>query len=174
MSSAGSPIDRAMRGPARIFSARFGGRSVLSPILVHVVVFGLFLTAGALAVFFHKHAADFLNDDVSYFERARSLLQYGFDGFNGRLETTQPPGLPIILAAMCYAGVCSYAAILSAMAVFETLGFAVTYLLLRREIGRAPAAAICLLLVLSATYFSMATQWVATTLPFFFAIMSAL
>jgi hypothetical protein len=129
---------------------------------------------GVLAVFFHKNAADFLGEDVSYFERARSLLQYGFDGFNGRLETTQPPGLPIILAAMCYAGVCSYATILSAMAVFETLGFAVTYLLFRREIGRAPAAAICLLLFVSSTYFSMATQWVGTALPFFFAIMGAL
>ena len=174
MSSAGSPIDRAMRGPARIFSARFGGRSVLSPILVHVVVFGLFLTAGALAVFFHKHAADFLNDDVSYFERARSLLRYGFDGFNGRLETTQPPGLPIILASMCYVGGCSYAAILGAMAVFETLGFAAAYLLFQRQIGRVVAAAICLALLASPAYFSLATQWVATTFPFFFTITSAL
>jgi hypothetical protein len=174
MSTAGSTIDPALRGPARIFAARFPDGSTVSPILADVVVFGLFLSMGVLAVFLHKSAADFLGEDVSYFERARSLLQYGFDGFNGRLETTQPPGLPIILAAMCYAGACSYAAILSAMAVFETLGFAVTYLLLRREIGRAPAAAICLLLVVSSTYFSMATQWVATTLPFFFAIMSAL
>lgn len=168
MSTTGSTIDPALRGPARIFA------NALSPILADVVVFGLFLTMGVLAVFFHKNAADFLGEDVSYFERARSLLQYGFDGFNGQLETTQPPGLPIILAAMCYAGVCSYAAILSAMAVFETLGFAVTYLLFRREIGRAPAAAICLLLFVSSTYFSMATQWVGTALPFFFAIMAAL
>jgi len=174
MSTTDSTIDPALRSPARIFAARFPDGSTLSPILADVVVFGLFLTMGVLAVFLHKSAADFLGEDVSYFERARSLLRYGFDGFNGRLETTQPPGLPIILAAMCYAGACSYAAILSAMAVFETLGFAVTYLLLRREIGRAPAAAICLLLLVSSTYFSMATQWVGTALPFFFAIMSAL
>jgi hypothetical protein len=174
MSTAGSTIDPALRGPARIFAARLRDGTALSPILADVAVFGLLLAMGVLAVFFHKAATDFLGEDVSYFERARSLLQYGFDGFNGRLETTQPPGLPMIIAAMCYAGVCSYAAILSAMAVFETLGFAVTYLLFRREIGRAPAAAICLLLVVSSTYFSMATQWVGTALPFFFASMSAL
>jgi hypothetical protein len=174
MSSAGSTIDRALRGPARILAARFPDRRVLAPILADVVVFGLFLTAGALAVFFHKHAADFLNDDVSYFERARSLLRYGFDGFNGQLETTQPSGLPIVLASMCYAGGCSYAAILGAMVVFETLGFAATYLLFRRQIGRVVAAAICLALLASPVYFSLATQWVATTLPFFFTITSAL
>ena len=174
MSTEGSTIDAAPRSPARTFAVRFPDGTALSPILADVVVFGLLLAMGVLAVFFHKNAADFLGEDVSYFERARSLLQYGFDGFNGRLETTQPPGLPIIIAAMCYAGVCSYAAILSAMAVFETLGFAVTYLLFRREIGRAPAAAISLLLVVSSSYFSMATQWVGTALPFFFASMSAL
>jgi hypothetical protein len=174
MSIAGSTIGPALRHPARIFAARFPDGTALSPILADVLVFGVFLTIGVLTVFFQRQAADFLSDDVSYFERARSLLQYGFDGFNGRLETTQPPGLPIVLAVMCYAGACSYAAMLSAMAVFETLGFAVSYLLLRREIGRAPAAAICLLLVVSSSYFSMATQWVATTLPFFFAIMSSL
>jgi hypothetical protein len=174
MSSADPTIDRALRGPQRIFAGRFPERRVLSPILADVAVFGLLLSAGTLAILFHKHGADFMNDDVSYFERARSLVRYGYDGFNGRLETTQPPGLPIILAAMCYVRSCSYAAILGAMAVFETLGFAVTYLLFRREIGRAPAATICLLLVVSSMYFSMATQWVATTLPLFFAIISAL
>jgi len=139
-----------------------------------LVFLGFLLVWTVLTIHFHKVGANFINDDVSYLERALSLLRTGFDGFNGRPETTQPPGLPWILAGLCYLRACSYGAILSAMAVFEALGFGVTYLVLRREVGRLAAAALCVLLAASPLYFSMATEWVSTTLPFFFTIMSAL
>lgn len=144
------------------------------PFFIDTLVFGLFLAACVLAIFFHLRAGDFMYDDVSYLERARSLLQQGYDGFNGRLETTQPPGLPLIFAGICLLGGCGHGVLLGLMATFETLGFAVTYALFRREVLQVVAAAICVLLLFSPAYFSLATQWVATTFPFFFTITSAL
>lgn len=132
------------------------------------------LALGFLAISSHDRARDFLYDDVYYADCARSLLQRGFYGIADRPETTQPPGVSAILAFLCLAGGCSRAVFLGAMAVFETLGFLACYGFLRRQLPRAVAGAICLLLMSSALYFSLATQWVSTCFPFLFATMGAL
>ena len=132
---------------------------------IDISVFAVIGAFGALQVIFYQRAGDFLYDDVFYFEAARSLLQHGFYGFNGRPETSQPPGLPTILALLCLARACTHAAFLRAMAVFETLGLGASYVLLRRQIPRAIAATTCLLLISSPLFFALGTQSVATTFP---------
>lgn len=173
MSATGSAFGKLLQS---CFTSRtkHRGRSLTFSLTIDVIVFASLLAAGILATHFRKVGRDFTYDDVAYFERARSLVQTGVDGFNGRPETTQPPGLPLILAGLYYLRSCSYGTMLGLMAIFEVLGFAATYLLLRRQIGRFTATAICLLLITSPLYFSMATQWVATAFPFFWVGMSAL
>jgi hypothetical protein len=132
------------------------------------------LVLGALAFFSRDRASDFLYDDVYYADCAKSLLARGFYGILDRPETTQPPGVSAILALLCLAGGCTRAVFLSAMAIFETMGFLACYVLLRRLANRAVAGSICLLLMSSTLYFSLATQWVSTCFPFLFATMTAL
>ncbi len=142
--------------------------------LADFLVIACILTLGALALFSVDRASDFLYDDVYYADCARSLLERGFYGISDRPETTQPPGVSAILALLCLAGGCTRAVFLGAMAIFETLGFIACYELLRRQLPRAVAGAICLLLMSSSLYFSLATQWVSTCFPFLFATMSGL
>jgi hypothetical protein len=132
------------------------------------------LILGALAFVSRDRASDFLYDDAYYVDCAKSLLARGFYGILDRPETTQPPGVSAALALLCLAGGCTRAAFLSAMAVFETLGFLACYELLRRLAHRAVAGCICLLLMSSSLYFSLATQWISTCFPFLFATMTAL
>ena len=132
------------------------------------------LALGALALFSVNRAGDFLYDDVYYADCARSLLANGFYGISGRPETTQPPGVSGILALLCLAGGCTHAVFLSAIAVLETLGFLACYELLRRQLPRAVAGGICLLLMSSSLHFSLATQWVSTCFPLLFTTMGAL
>lgn len=134
----------------------------------------LIFTIGALQIFLYQRSSDFFFDDVFVADCARSLLQHGFYGIAGRPETNQPPGTAAILALLCYLGSCSHETYLRAMAVFETLGFLACYALLRRHIPRAAAAVICIVLISSPIYFSLATQWVTPCFPYFFATMSAL
>jgi hypothetical protein len=142
--------------------------------LADFLVIACILILGALAFFSRDRASDFLYDDVYYADCAKSLLARGFYGILNRPETTQPPGVSAILALLCRAGGCTRAVFLGAMAVFDTLGFLACYTLLRRELPRAIAGAICLLLMSSSLYFSLATQWISTCFPFLFATMSAL
>jgi hypothetical protein len=142
--------------------------------LVDFLIIACILILGALAFFSRDRASDFLYDDVYYADCAKSLLARGFYGILDRPETTQPPGVSAILALLCIAGGCTRAVFLSAMAVFETLGFLVCYELLRRLANRAVAGTICLLLMSSSLYFSLATQWVSTCFPFLFATTAAL
>jgi hypothetical protein len=132
------------------------------------------LILGALAFVSRDRASDFLYDDVYYADCAKSLLARGFYGILNRPETTQPPGVSAILALLCLARGCTRAVFLSAMVVFETLGFLACYELLRRLAHRAVAGSICLLLMSSSLYFSLATQGVSTCFPFLFATMTAL
>ncbi len=132
------------------------------------------LALGALAFFSRDRASNFLYDDVYYADCARSLLEGGFYGIAGRPETTQPPGVSAILVLLCLAGGCTRTVFLGAIAVFEMLGFLACYELLRRYAPRAVAGAICLLLMSSSLYFSLATQWISTCFPFLFATMAAL
>jgi hypothetical protein len=138
------------------------------------IVFGLILFFGTLQFVFSERASGFLTDDVFYSDCARSILQHGYYGIQGRLETNQPPGLSAILALICYFKSCSHLACLRAMAVFDTMGFLVTYGVLRRKVSRISAAAICLLLMSSRIYFSTATQWVSPAFICFFFTMAAL
>lgn len=139
-----------------------------------LLILGLILLFGAVQLFLYQHSKDFLTEDVFYFDSAQSLIQRGFYGIQGRAETNQPPGLPAILAALCVLRVCSHAAFLRTMVVFETLGFLLAYLFLRNRVPRTVAAAICLLLISSGTYFTLATQWVYPCFPYFFVTMAVL
>jgi hypothetical protein len=140
--------------------------------IADIVVFALILSIGVMQFFLYQHASEYFYDDVFVADCARSLVQHGFYGIAGRPETNQPPGTAAILALVCFLGGCSRAAFLRTMVVFETLGFVACYELLRRHIPRAAAAAICLALISSPIYFSLATQWLQPCFPYFFATMS--
>src|ERR1700734_1061942 len=117
---------------------------------------------------------DFQRDDVFFSDAGRSLVDHGFYGINGHPETNQPPGLPFLLGLLSLAGWGSHLAFLRVMTLFETLGFLVSYDLLRRQIPRLAAAFICLLLISSRVYFLLAGQWVSPCFPYFLTSMSAL
>jgi hypothetical protein len=142
--------------------------------LADFIFIACILALGALALFSCDRASDFLYDDVYYADCARSLLERGFYGISDRPETTQPPGVSAVLAVLCLAGGCTRAVFLSAMAIFETLGFLACYALLGRQIPRVVAGGICLLLMSSSVYFSLATQWVSTCFLFLVATMGVL
>ncbi len=129
---------------------------------------------GVLQFFLYQHTHDYLHDDVFYAECARSLLHDGYYGINGRPETNQPPGLPILLALMSLVQLSSHASALRAMVVCETLGFLASYAFLRRRMPRGIAAVICLLLIASPISFALATQWVFPCYPYFFTTMGFL
>jgi hypothetical protein len=133
-----------------------------------IVVFGL------SAVLLHQRTLDFMGEDAFYADAAQSLLHHGFYGVNGVLETTQPPGLAGILAALFYIFGYSYAVCVGAMAIFAALGFLVTYEFLRRRVPRQVAATICIVLMLSPLYFAWATRLVYACFVYFFSTMLAL
>src|SRR5262245_47579095 len=122
---------------------------------VDYLIFAVLLVFGAFVFVFYRRG-DFTGDDVFFADCARSLLQHGFYGLDGRPDTTQPPGLPAILAVFFMIFGYGHALSLKVMAVFETLGFCSTYALLRRHLSRPVAAAICLLLMSSPVLFALA------------------
>jgi len=136
--------------------------------------YALILSLGALQFFLYQRSPDFIYEDVSFFELTKSLLQNGFYGFNGVPEKVQPPGLSLLLAVMCIALGCTHAVLLRAMPIFLTLGFLVSYELIRREQGRGIAAAVCLVLASSPAVFIFATQVIFPSSPYFLTSMSAL
>jgi hypothetical protein len=138
--------------------------------LVYIILF----VSGALAFLCYRRTADFIGEDVFFADCARSLLKHGFYGIDGRPETTQPPGLSAILAALFIVFGYGHAICLKAMAVFETLGFCSAYALLRRHMARTIAASICLLLMTSPVLFTLATQEVLPAYPLFFSTITAL
>jgi hypothetical protein len=141
---------------------------------VDIVVLLLILGFGAVQFFFVARAKDFSNDDVFFADSARALIAHGFYGINGYRETNMPPGLPAILGLLCVAGGYSHTVFLRTMVVFGTLGFVVSYELLRRQVPRVVAAAICLLLVSSRIHFELVTEWIFPSYPYFFTSMGAL
>lgn len=132
------------------------------------------LSFGVFQFFSTQRVHDFQRDDVFYADAGRSLVEHGFYGIDGHPESNQPPGLPFLLGLLSMAGLGSHLAFLRVMTVFETLGFLVTYQLLRQQLPRFAAASICLLLISSRIFFLLATQWVSPSLPYFFSSMSAL
>jgi hypothetical protein len=141
---------------------------------VDTVVLLLVLGFGITQFFLVERTKDFSNDDVFFADSGRALIAHGFYGINGYRETNMPPGLPAILGLLCAAGGYSHTIFLRTMAVFGTLGFLVSYELLRRQGPRAVAAAICLLLILSRIHFELVTQWIFPSYPYFFTSMGAL
>jgi 4-amino-4-deoxy-L-arabinose transferase-like glycosyltransferase len=136
--------------------------------------FALIIGFGAAAVFLHQRTVDFMGEDAFYADAARSLLHHGFYGVNGLPETTQPPGLAGILAALFALFGYGYAVSIGAVAFFETLGFLAAYELLRRRAPRLVAGTICILLLSSPVYFAWATRLVYACFPYFFTTMLAL
>ena len=138
------------------------------------VIFLLIAVFGVCTILLHQRTADFLAEDAFYADAAQSLLQHGFFGVNGVPETTQPPGLAAILAVLFSIFGYSYAVSVGAMAVFETLGFLVSYTFLRHRVSILVAATICVLLSSSPLYFAWATRMVYPCLAYFFTTMLAL
>jgi hypothetical protein len=148
---------------------------VSSPLrLIDIIIFALILGIGAFQFFSSERAPDFLHEDVFYFDAARSLVEHGFYGINGYAETNMPPGVSAFLALLCLVGACGHVIALRAMAVFGTLGFLVSYELLRRQSPRIVAAAICLLLMTSRVHFELATRVIWPSAPYLFFTVSAL
>jgi uncharacterized membrane protein (UPF0136 family) len=139
-----------------------------------LISWALIVLFGASVVLLHQRTADFMGSDVFYADAAQSLLHHGFYGVNGTRETTQPPGLSAILAALYAVFGYSYAISVGAMGVFATLGFLAAYAFLRRRAPSVVAAAICIVLLSSPVYFAWATRFVYACFPYFFTTMMAL
>lgn len=138
-----------------------------------VAVYVLILGIGALEIYLHRRS-DFYFDDYGYVERGLSLLRHHVHGFNGAPELVQPPGLPVIIAAISALIGSTYPVMLGAMAVFGTLSLLLTYELLRREEGRELAAAACVLLASSAAFFFYATRAIYPCYPYMLGAVCAL
>ncbi len=101
---------------------------------IDLLIFTCILSFGTLQFFSCQRVPNFQRDDIFYADAARSMVEHGFYGINGHEETNQPPGVPAFLALLCLAGSCTRLVFLRAMVVFETVGFLVTYELLRRQV----------------------------------------
>src|SRR5215831_11895476 len=101
--------------------------------IVDLIVCALILCLGALPFFMYEKAADSLHEDVFYIELAKSLLHNGSYINNFVTENVQPPGLPLILAGLCGTLGCAHDTSVRTMPVFLTLGFLVSYLVIRRQ-----------------------------------------
>ena len=141
---------------------------------IDLLVYLAIILLGVLQFFLCRRASDFVAGDVTYYELARSLLERGSYGHNLRPETLLPPGFAVILAGIwvCFGN--SYEIFQRSMAVFATLFLLATYGLLRRQVGRGPAAAICLLTGSSAIFFQFSTTLVFSDLPYAFTSTLAL
>ena len=89
----------------------------------NLIFLGLIVIFGVATAVLHHRAPDLMGEDVFYADAAQNLLRHGFYGVNGNPETTQPPGLPAILALLISIFGYSYGMCVAVMAVFETLGF---------------------------------------------------
>lgn len=126
---------------------------------------------GALQFILCERASDFPYSDVSYVELAKSLLRNGTYSFNFVTEKLQPPGWPVTLALVCSTVGCTHDTLVRTVPVFLASGFLLSYTVLRNQIGRATAAAICLLLAASPAIFPYATRVLWPSFPYFFFSM---
>jgi hypothetical protein len=141
---------------------------------IDILVFALILGFGAVQFLSCDRARDFSGDDVFFADSARSLIEHGFYGINGQMETNMPPGVSYLFALLYMVGPSSHAVFLRTMTLFGALGFLAAYELLRRQAPRGIAAAICLLLISSRVYWMLVTQVVYPSFPYFFTTMAAL
>lgn len=151
-------------------------RPLPSPGLSTVVDFlicALILCLGALPFFLYEKAPDLLHEDANYVELAKSLL-HGSYASDFVPERVQPPGLPVILAAVCATSSCTHDTLIRTMPVFFTLGFLISYAVIRRQRGRLIAAASCLLLASSPALFVFVSSSLWPAYPYFFVSMLVL
>jgi hypothetical protein len=141
---------------------------------VDLLVFALILGLGAFQFFCVARASDFLLEDVFYSDAARSILNGGSYGINGYPETNMPPGVSWVFAAISLVVGGTHVVFLRIMVVCGCLGFLVSYELLRRQLPRLVAAAICLLLISSRIHFQLVSEAVSASAPYFFTAMCAL
>src|SRR5262249_40407977 len=122
-----------------------------------IVVCGLLMMVGTL-----QFSLPLRSDDpiagFSYFELAKSIIETGFYGIDSKPQTNFPPGFPLILASLCMTVGCKPVVFIRSMSVFATLGFIVSYELLRRLQDRVVAAVSCVLLTTSPIFFILATR----------------
>jgi hypothetical protein len=142
--------------------------------LADALVYALIIAIGIFHFFSTVQAPDFSGDDVLFSDAGRALVSHSFYGINGYVETNLPPALSICLGLLCTIGACSRVIALRVIVVCGTAGFLVSYELLRRQMPRAIAAAICILLLSSQSYFLLASQLLNPSFPLFFTTMSAL
>jgi hypothetical protein len=138
-----------------------------------VAVYTFIVLIGAFQLTHYLHTPDFMND-VTYPDLARSILDHGSYQIRLLPETTFPPGLPLILAAVgLFFGLTS-ATLFPVIAVCATLGLIATYEFLRRVEGRGAAAAISLFLASSPALFSFGTSIIYPEMPYFLMSILAL
>ncbi len=113
--------------------------------------------------------ADFVHEDVSYYELGQSLLTTHIYGFNGRPETVQPPGLPLLIALFCRTVGCTHTLLLQLLIVCFMLGLLASYWLLRRRHGCIAAGAACLLTAFSPSVFTYTTRSIVPAVPYLLA-----
>jgi hypothetical protein len=141
---------------------------------IDVAIFTLLICCGAFQFFYVSQAKDFLLDDVFFADAGKSIAQHGFYGINGYAETNMPPGLSWNFAFLGMVFGFSHTFFLRTLVVFATLGFLASYVLLRSELPRLVAGAICLLLSTSPIHFEFVTRLVFPCYPYFFTSIAAL
>jgi hypothetical protein len=146
------------RGPSRV---------------VDLVICLLILCLGALPFFLYEKAPDLLHEDANYVTLAKSLLHGSYSN-DFVSEKIQPPGLPVILAAVCATSGCTHDTLIRTMPVFLTIGFLVSYAVIRRQRGRLIAAASCLLLASSPVLFAFVSSRLWPSYPYFLVSMLVL
>ena len=139
-----------------------------------IAVPALILVLAAVPFFLYQKAPDFLNTDVHYVGLANSLLHSHSYSANFVPERLQPPGLSIILAAVCATIGCTHDILIRTNTVFFALGLLFSYEVVRRQRGRLIAAAACLLVAASPGIFPFLTTWIAPTFSYFFISMVVL
>jgi hypothetical protein len=138
--------------------------------LLYVLILGL----GTLPFFLYEKAPGFINADVYYVDLADSLLHHHYYSANFVSERVQPPGLPVLIALICATLGCTHDALIRTMPVFLTLGFLLSYEVIRRQRGRPIAAASCLLLASSPDIFPWVTSRLWPSFPYFLLSMIVL
>lgn len=141
---------------------------------IDLAIYALILFLGALPFFMYEKAPDSLHEDVNYVELAKSLLHDHSYVNNFVAEKVQPPGLPIILAGVCATFGCSHDTLGRTMPLFLTLGFLVSYAVLRQQRGCLVAAASCLLLLSSPALFVFVSSMMWPSYPYFLVSMLVL
>lgn len=141
--------------------------------MVDAAVYSYLLLLGLFQSTHYLRSTDFLTD-ATYPDLARSILEHGSYQIRFMPQTTLPPGLPVILAAVGRFAGFGVAAMFSVIAVSTVLAIIAAYELLRRVEGRGVAAVACLLLASSKSLFIFDTTVVFPEMPYLLASMLAL